>query len=124
MSANAKAEPVEFRFDALKWLVVVALVAAGVVGNSYFAEQALLYRVLGLVALAAAALFVAVNTAKGNAFYTLLQESLVEVRKVVWPSRQETNQTTLIVVAVVIIMGILLWLLDTFLGWLASLIIG
>ncbi|MCV6621575.1 MAG: preprotein translocase subunit SecE [Cellvibrionaceae bacterium] len=124
MSANAKAEPVEFRFDALKWLVVVALVAAGVVGNSYFAEQALLYRVLGLVALAVAALFVAVNTAKGNAFYTLLQESLVEVRKVVWPSRQETNQTTLIVVAVVIIMGILLWLLDTFLGWLASLIIG
>ncbi|WP_299982920.1 preprotein translocase subunit SecE [uncultured Pseudoteredinibacter sp.] len=124
MNANAKAEPVEFRFDALKWLVVVALVAAGVVGNSYFAEQALLYRVLGLVVLAAAALFVAVNTAKGNAFYTLLQESLVEVRKVVWPSRQETNQTTLIVVAVVIIMGILLWLLDTFLGWLASLIIG
>lgn len=121
---NAKAEPVEFRFDALKWLFVVALVAAGVVGNSYFAEQALLYRVLGLVALGAIALFVAVNTAKGNAFYTLLQESLVEVRKVVWPTRQETNQTTLIVVAVVIIMGILLWLLDTFLGWLASLIIG
>lgn len=124
MSANAKAEPVEFRFDALKWLFVVALVAAGVVGNSYFSEQALLYRVLGLVALAGIALFVAVNTAKGNAFYTLLQESLVEVRKVVWPTRQETNQTTLIVVAVVIIMGILLWLLDTFLGWLASLIIG
>ncbi|GAA6154517.1 preprotein translocase subunit SecE [Pseudoteredinibacter isoporae] len=124
MSANAKAEPVEFRFDALKWLFVVALVAAGVVGNSYFAEQALLYRVLGLVALAGIALFVAVNTAKGNAFYTLLQESLVEVRKVVWPTRQETNQTTLIVVAVVIVMGILLWLLDTFLGWLASLIIG
>ena len=121
---NAKAEPVEFRFDALKWLLVVALVAAGVVGNSYFAEQALLYRVLGLVALAAMALFVSVNTAKGNAFYTLLQESLVEVRKVVWPTRQETNQTTMIVVAVVIIMGILLWLLDTFLGWLASLIIG
>lgn len=121
---NAKAEPVEFRFDALKWLLVVALVAAGVVGNSYFSEQALLYRVLGLVALAAMALFVSVNTAKGNAFYTLLQESLVEVRKVVWPTRQETNQTTMIVVAVVIIMGILLWLLDTFLGWLASLIIG
>lgn len=124
MSANAKAEPVEFRFDALKWLFVAALVAAGVAGNSYFAEQALLYRVLGLVALAGIALFIAVNTAKGNAFYTLLQESLVEVRKVVWPTRQETNQTTLIVVAVVIIMGILLWLLDTFLGWLASLIIG
>ncbi|MCV6614247.1 MAG: preprotein translocase subunit SecE [Cellvibrionaceae bacterium] len=121
---NAKAEPVEFRFDALKWVLVLALVAVGVVGNSYFAEQALLYRVLGLVALGAVALFVAVNTAKGHGFYSLLQESLVEVRKVVWPTRQETNQTTLIVVAVVIVMGFILWLLDTFLGWLASLIIG
>lgn len=121
---NAKAEPVQFRFDAMKWIFVIALVATGVVGNSFFADQPLLYRVLGLVALGAVALFVAINTAKGHGFYTLLQESLVEVRKVVWPSRQETNQTTLIVVAVVIVMGFLLWLLDTFLGWLASLIIG
>jgi len=121
---SAKAEPVQFRFDALKWIFVAGVVAAGVVGNSFFAEQPLLYRVLGLVALGAVALFVAINTAKGNSFFTLLKESLVEVKKVVWPSRQETNQTTLIVVAVVIVMGFALWLLDTFLGWLASLIIG
>ena len=121
---NAKADQVEFRFDALKWLFIVALVAAGVVGNSYFGEQPLLYRVLALVAMAAVALFVAVNTAKGSSFWNLLREATVEVRKVVWPTRQETNQTTLIVVAVVIVMGFVLWLMDTFLGWLASLIIG
>lgn len=121
---NAKAEPVQFRLDALKWVFVLALVAASVVGNSYFDGQPLLYRVLALVVVAGVALFVSVNTAKGHSFWSLLREASVEVRKVVWPTRQETNQTTLIVVAVVIVMGFILWLLDTFLGWLASQIIG
>jgi preprotein translocase subunit SecE len=80
--------------------------------------------VLGLVTAGIVAIFVAVNTSKGNALWTLLQEAQIEVRKVVWPTRQETNQTTLIVVAVVLFMAVVLWLLDTLLGWLASLIIG
>jgi preprotein translocase subunit SecE len=121
---NAKVEDQEFRLDGLKWLLVIALIAAGVVGNSYFSDMALLYRVLGLVAAAMVALFVAINTSKGNALWTLLKEAQVEVRKVVWPTRAETNQTTLIVVAVVLFMAVVLWMLDTLLGWLASLIIG
>lgn len=122
MSANVEAK--EYRLDGLKWLVVVLLVAAGVVGNSYYSDVSVLYRVLALVAGGAVAVFVAVNTAKGNAFWGLLREAQAEFRRVVWPTRQEVNQTTLIVVAVVIVMSIVLWLLDTFLGWLASLIIG
>ncbi|TIR54961.1 MAG: preprotein translocase subunit SecE, partial [Mesorhizobium sp.] len=47
-----------------------------------------------------------------------------EIRKVVWPTRQETTQTTLIVVAVVLVMALLLWGLDSLLGWLVSLIVG
>lgn len=47
-----------------------------------------------------------------------------EARKVVWPTRQETTQTTLIVVAVVLLMSLLLWALDSLLGWLVSLIVG
>lgn len=120
MNAEAK----EFRLDGLKWLFVVALVAAGVVANSYYSDISLLYRVLGLVVAGLIAAFVAVNTAKGNAFWSLLREAQVEVRKVVWPTRQETNQTTMIVVAVVLIMALILWGLDTFLGYLASLVIG
>jgi len=104
--------------------LVIILVAAGVVGNSYYSEVAVLYRVLGLVAAAFVGVFIAINTSKGNALWTLLKEAQVEVRKVVWPTRQETNQTTLIVVAVVLFMAVVLWLLDTLLGWLASLIIG
>ncbi len=121
---NAKAEAPSFRLDGLKWLIVVVLVAAGVIGNSYFSEVSILYRVLGLVGLGLAAALIAVNTAKGFVFWDLLKEAQKEIRKVVWPTRQETTQTTLVVVAVVLLMALLLWLLDTFLGWLASLIIG
>ena len=100
------------------------MVAVGVVGNSYYSDMALLYRVLALVALGAASVFVAINTEKGHALWSLLKEAQVEVRRVVWPTRQEVNQTTLIVVVVVLIMALILWGLDTFLGWLASLVIG
>jgi preprotein translocase subunit SecE len=121
---SAKAEAKEGRFDALKWLFVVLLVALGVIGNQYFAAEPVLYRVIALLLLAALAGFVAFQTLKGRAFFVLLKEARTEIRKVVWPSRQETTQTTLIVVAVVLVMALLLWGLDTLLGWLVSLIVG
>jgi preprotein translocase subunit SecE len=121
---SVKSETKEYRLDTIKWLLVVVLVAAGVVGNSHFSAEPLLYRVLALLALAAVAAFVGYNTAKGASLWELMQGAVVELRKVVWPTRQETNQTTLIVVAVVIVMSIILWLLDTFFGWIASMIIG
>ncbi|BAU72229.1 preprotein translocase subunit SecE [Metapseudomonas furukawaii] len=121
---NAKAEAKEARFDVLKWVVVVALVAVGVVGNQYFSSEPILYRVLALLALATVAGFVSLQTAKGQAFFALAKEARAEIRKVVWPTRQETTQTTLIVVAVVLVMALLLWGLDTLLGWLVSMIVG
>ncbi|MCD4864482.1 MULTISPECIES: preprotein translocase subunit SecE [Pseudomonas] len=121
---SIKAEAKESRFDALKWLVVVVLVAIGVVANHYFAAQSILYRVVGLLVLAAIAAFVALQTAKGQAFFGLLKDARTEIRKVVWPTRQETTQTTLIVVAVVLVMALLLWGLDSLLGWLVSTIVG
>ena len=121
---NAKAEAKDTRLDALKWLAVAALVAVGVVGNQYFAAEPILYRVLVLLVLAGVAGFVALQTAKGRAFFTLLKEARTEIRKVVWPTRQETTQTTLIVVGVVLVMALLLWGLDSLLGWLVSLIVG
>lgn len=121
---STKIDAKEFRLDGLKWLLVVLLVAAGVIGNSYFSDVSVLYRVLALLVGGALAAFIAVKTAKGNAFWGLMREAHGELRRVVWPTRQEVNQTTIIVVAVVIVMSIILWLLDTLLGWLASLIIG
>ncbi|MBR9885274.1 preprotein translocase subunit SecE [Marinobacterium lacunae] len=121
---NSKVTSEGTKLDGLKWLVVVAIVAAGVVGNSVFAGESLLYRVLALLALALVAGFVAFQTAKGRAFFQLFKEAKNEIRKVVWPTRQETLQTTAIVVVAVLIVGLLLWGLDTLLGWIVSGAIG
>ena len=121
---NVKAEAQDSRFDLLKWLVVAALVIAGVVGNQYFSAEPILYRVLALLVVAAMAGVIALQTSKGKAFWVLAKEARVEIRKVVWPTRQETTQATLIVVAVVLVMALLLWGLDSLLGWLVSLIVG
>ncbi|MCK7598703.1 preprotein translocase subunit SecE [Microbulbifer sp. CAU 1566] len=121
---NAKVEAKTFRLDGLKWLLVVLLIGAAVAGNSYYAEIPLLYRVLAIVVLCLGAVAVAVQTEKGNAFWNLLREAQNEVRRVVWPSRQEATQTTLIVVVFVLLMAVILWALDSGLGWAASKIIG
>ena len=121
---NDKVKQSEYKLDSLKWVVVAVLVAAGVYGNSYFAAESMLYRVIGLLVLAGIAGWIASQTSKGSAFVSLCMEARSEIRKVVWPTRAETTQTTLIVVVVVIIVAIILWGLDSFLSWLIALIIG
>lgn len=121
---NINSEEKVYRMDVAKWALVAALVAIGVIGNSHFSAQPLLFRALALIVIAALALAVVYHTEKGAGLWALIQGSIVELRKVVWPTRQETNQTTLIVVAVVIVMSIILWLLDTLIGFIASKIIG
>ncbi|MAT83032.1 MAG: preprotein translocase subunit SecE [Gammaproteobacteria bacterium] len=110
--------------DWLKWLVVVALVVGGVYGNWYFQNESLLYRVVGLLALAAVAIVVALQTDKGRSTWSLMKESRAEIRRVVWPKREELIQTTIIVLVLVLIFALILWLLDSGLGWLVSSIIG
>ncbi|MDB2409010.1 preprotein translocase subunit SecE [Pseudomonadales bacterium] len=106
------------------WVLAVALIVAGIYGNTYFGGESLLYRVLGMLAVAIVAAMVALQTTQGKAFWLLLKGARTEIRKVVWPTRQETVQTTMIVSLVVIVAGLLLWGLDTLLGWLVSLVIG
>lgn len=114
-----------FRFDGMKWLVVIALVGGGAFANSYYSgEFDLIYRVLAMLVVGLLAAYVAVNTAKGNAFWTLVKEAQVEVKKVVWPTPAETNQTALLVTVVVIIAALILWLFDWLIGQVAKFIIG
>lgn len=121
---KAKVDAPQTRLDTVKWALVVALIAVAVAGNSYFAaEVSVLYRVLGVVALGAVAAFVALQTAKGQAFVAMAKEARVEIRKVVWPTRPETVQTTLIVLAAVALVGLLLWLVDSLLSWLIKSVI-
>ena len=148
------------RFDGLKWLIVFALVGAAVVGNSYYADQSLLYRVLGIVALgivaaldtfklmtallvliagvvgfyyfedesqllrvlgmlgvAAVAFAIVATSHQGRQGLAFVKDAHLDPRILVWPTRQETLQTTIAVLIMVIIVAIMLWLFDMFLGW-------
>ena len=112
------------KLDGVKWLVVVAITAAAIYANSYFATQLLLVRVVGLLVAAAVAGGIAVQTAKGRSFLELCLEARTEIRKVVWPTRQETTQTTLVVLVVIFIVALILWLLDWALNSAVSTRIG
>lgn len=111
-------------YDPVLWIIVLLLVGAGIYGNSYFAAESMLYRVIGLLLLAGLAGWLATLTIKGKAFVSLCLEAKTEIRKVVWPSRTETTQTTLIVVVVVMIVALILWALDSLLSWVITFIIG
>lgn len=121
---NTSVENKAGSLDWLKWLVVIALLAGGVFANWYYQDEMLLMRVAGLLATAAVAILLALQTEKGRAIWTLLKESRTEVRRVVWPTNQETTQTTLVVIAIVFVFALILWGLDSLLGWIVSSIIG
>lgn len=121
---KAKVEVQEPRADGLKWSVVILLAVAAVVGNFYFSSEPVVFRAIAIVVLALVAGFVALQTAKGRTFAQFAKESRAEIRKVVWPTRQETVQTTLIVVAFVLVMALILWGLDSLFGWVISIIVG
>ena len=79
---------------------------------------------LALVAIAVVAAFVAAQTERGRSIWTLMREARTEIRRVVWPTRQETTQTTMIVLVLVLIFSFILWLLDSGLSALVSAVIG
>jgi len=103
--------------DTVKLLLALSIVAAGIAGFYYFSEESQLYRVLGMLAAVVAAFLIMSTTLVGKRSLGFARESRVEVRKVVWPTRQETTQTTIAVLVMVLIVAIMLWLIDMFLGW-------
>ena len=110
--------------DWLKWGLVAIIVALAVYANWYYQEQSLFLRVLGLLIAGAAAFLIAVKTEKGNAAWNLIKEARSEIRRVVWPTNNETTQTTLVVLVMVFIFSLILWGLDSLLSWLVSSLIG
>lgn len=110
--------------DVVKLVFSVSLVIVGLAGFYYFSEFPLLYRVLGLVAVVLVAMVMALTSTTGRNFSAFVREARQEVRKVVWPSRQETVQTTLTVFAMVFVVGLILWLFDMFLFWGVQVLTG
>ena len=110
--------------DLVKWVGAFAILASGIAGFYYWSDESLLLRVIALLVLSAVALLVAGQTEKGRIAWDFVRESRTEVRKVVWPTRKETTQTTLIVIAMVGLVAIIMWILDGLLAWLVKLVLG
>jgi preprotein translocase subunit SecE len=113
---SAKTQVRASGFDTVKLLAAAVVVVGAILGFYYLDAYSQLLRVLGLLVLIGLAAFIVYQTAVGQAVWGFASASKVEVRKVVWPSRQETVQTTLIVFVMVLIMGIVLWLFDMMLS--------
>lgn len=114
----------EGRLDWLKWLVALILVLAGLIGNHYYSEVSMPLRTLGWLVVLIIAGFIASRTQKGKWVIDFFRDSRMELRKVVWPTRDEVIQTTLVVAAMVVILALILWGMDGILVWLIGWLTG
>ncbi len=103
--------------DNIKLIVAVVLMMAAIALFYTYSEYSTLLRVLSLLAVAGISLFIASRTAVGGTVLSYIGDTNIEVRKVVWPTRQETLQTTLVVILMVMLVALMLWGIDSLLGW-------
>ena len=112
------------KLDTFKLLLAIAVLIAGIVGFYYYEAESQLYRVLGVVFMTGVAIAISSTTNLGQNLIGFGREARMEVRKVVWPTRQETVQTTLMVIVAVIVIGIFLWLIDMLLAEAIQMLTG
>lgn len=110
--------------DKIKLIGAALLGLAGLFAFYYFAEQSLLMRTLGLLIIAGFVAYLVYMTGKGKRTAAFFRDARTEVRKVVWPSREETVKTTATVFVIVLIVGIMLYFFDMLLAFLFKLITG
>ena len=113
---NSRAEARGASLDSIKLAVAAFLLVIGIFAFYYFSGISTLLRVIGLLVISGAAVAVAFQTERGRLLWQFVSDARMEVRKVVWPTRQETLQTTLVVAVAVLVMGIFFWGLDAILG--------
>jgi preprotein translocase subunit SecE len=97
------------------WVIIAVLITAGVVANSYFSSVAWPLRLSGWIVLVIIMVLLAFRTAAGKKFWSFAKEARIELRKVVWPTKDETTRTTMIIAALVIFVSLILWCVDTLL---------
>ena len=121
---SEKIENVSNPLDMVKWVLVIALLAGLVYVYESYEEVSVLYRALGAVAVAVVALAIAATTHKGTSFLGFAKDARIEVRKVVWPTRQEVVRMTLIILAATAVVGLMLYLIDMVIVWAVGLVTG
>jgi len=110
--------------DVLKLLIAAALLVGGVFGYYWYLEWMLWARVLLVLGGLAACVGVAATSTQGQRIWAFIQGSRIEIRKVVWPTRQETTQTAIAVFIFTLVMALFFWALDSGLLWLTRKLVG
>jgi preprotein translocase subunit SecE len=121
---NTKAETGPGTLDTVKLAAAAVVLLGGIVAYYYFAEASLLLRVLGLVAGLVLGLLIAFQSAQGQQIWQFIQGSQVEIRKVVWPTQQETLQTTLVVLVFAAALGVFFLVIDWLLLQMTQFVTG
>jgi preprotein translocase subunit SecE len=106
--------------DTAKLALAVGILVASIVGYYYFPTAPIALRALGVLVAFVLAAWVALQSVQGQSIWKFIQASRVELRKVVWPTREETIQTTIAVLIFAVIMGVFFWLLDYFLLFVST----
>ncbi len=123
MNASTEEQP-SGSLDSLKWGIAILLLAGAVVGNYVYGDQSVLIRAIAVVGAVIVSGLIAGQTVKGRSAINFAKEARTETRKVVWPTRQEAVQTTMIVLVATLIMSIVLWGLDSVLFEVVGFITG
>lgn len=120
---NEAGEQKNKALDKLLWVLVIVTIAVMVWGNDYFADNPII-RIIGVAALSVLALVLCALTNKGKAVIAFAKESKIEMKKVVWPTRKETINTTLMVGVLTLVVGLFLWGIDSFFMFIIGLLTG
>lgn len=119
-----KAQTGASALDTVKLVLAAAIFVGGLAGFYLLGTYPLAARWLIVFGSIAASIVVALQSAQGREFWEFVQGSRIELRKVVWPTRQETLQTTLVVLVAVVVMALFFWFLDYILGAITRALTG
>ena len=121
---SEKVENASNPLDMVKWILVAGLLGGLVFAYTTYEDISVLYRALGAVAIVVIAGFIAATTYKGKTFLAFAKDAKTEVRKVVWPTRQEVVRMTLVILAATALVGVLLYFIDMIIVWVVGLVTG
>jgi preprotein translocase subunit SecE len=110
--------------DKIKLFVALLLVAAGIAGYYYLHDSAAVRRLSSVLVGLLLATGMAWTSESGKRFFAFGKDSIAEAKRVVWPTRKETLQTTAVVIAFAITMAMFLWLVDASLMMVVNKLMG
>ena len=121
---NTKVESAPGVMDTIKLILAAAALVSGIFAYYYFENESILLRVGGLLVALVIGVVIAFQSLQGQILWRFIQSSRNELRKVIWPTRQETLQTTLTVLVFTLILGVFFWILDLILLWATGILTG